>query len=294
MKRGEVYYLRFDDSIGHEIAAGRPVVVISSDKMLAKPTVVSVVYLTTSPKQFGNVVELYTPRKKSWALCDQIQSVDVSRLTDIMCILKSSEMDEIDIALKKSLQLDAPDSDNDRLRGEVLSLRVELETYTKMYERVLDLLVKERIDANMKDRKPELIVARPEPPKIDIDTDLLAKKMSTPNNLMEEDLDYNPVKTKLKHEKLSPPKESDTIVDSLGRTRKVRGTASVKTMDGKANINKDDWETIVAKTGISYNTAKNIVNYRRKNGPYIDVTALLDVPRFGTGCWNKYIDMFEV
>ena len=63
---------------------------------------------------------------------------------------------------------------------------------------------------------------------------------------------------------------------------------------GKVNINTDDWKTIAATTGMSVQSAQNIVAYRNKNGKFIDLTDLLFVPRFGSRNMNKYGPMLEV
>ena len=87
IKRGEVWYLKFNDSVGFEESVGRPAVVVSSEEGLGTTPIIQVVYMTTTPKKGGSVVELFTPKKRSWALCNQIVSVDRSRFLSYLCTL---------------------------------------------------------------------------------------------------------------------------------------------------------------------------------------------------------------
>lgn len=295
MKVGEVWYLRADNSYGYEEAMGRPCLILAGDEKrmgTSDPGVVTISFLTTNPRPMGINIPVKSTRRDSWVLCNQLQSIDARRLRDRMCAVTEEEMNAVRNGLKVALGL----TDDSSEEEDVLNLKVELDTYKRMYDRVLGLLVDERIEKDIESKTPEIIVEPPKPEPIEVNTELLKAQMSTPNKLMENELNENPVKTKLKPKKLEPVKteKGSMIVDSMGRYRRSKGTASVKTMNGKANINKDDWETIVAKTGISYNTAKNIVSYRKKNGPYTGLEELLNVPRFGNGCWDKYIDMMEI
>lgn len=277
MKKGEIYWLRYDNSVGYEQSVGRPVMVLSGNERLWNtddPGVVTVAFLSTSPKNLGVNIPVMNRNRKSWVLCNQLTSVDGRRLTELSHTVSDVEWEQVKDGLRVALDLKEPEEVTDS--DDVLNLKVELDTYKKMYERVLSLLVEKRVEKD---------VVIPEQPKIEVDVEKLKHQMCTPT---EDELNYNPVKTKLK------PKSTSTFVDSLGRTRRPKGTVSVKTMDGKANINEDDWQTIVAKTGISYNTAKNIVGYRKKHGPYTGLEELLNVPRFGNGCWDKYVDMMVI
>lgn len=259
MKRGEIYWLRYDNSTGYEMSVGRPVMVLSGDERrwnTDDPGVITIAFLSTSPKNLGVNIPVMNHNRKSWVLCNQLSSVDGRRLTELSHTVSDAEWEQVKEGLRVALGLKEPEEVTDS--ESIIDLKIELDTYKKMYERVLSLLVDERVGKDVK--SPEVVA---EPPKVDVDVEKLKHQMCTPNCLTEDELNYNPVKTKLKPE-------------------------PVKTGKGKANINTDDWQTIWEVTGMSEQTAKNIVKCREIYGRYNCVDDLLVVPRFGTGLLNKH------
>ena len=124
-----------------------------------------------------------------------------------------------------------------------------------------------------------------EEPQLDIED--LAAKMVTPNIELGEQPKKKmgrPVGSKNK-KMYKKTKVTDRVAhdDLVGFKKK-----------GKVNINKDSWEVIAATTGMSPQTAHEIEKWRNKNGEFVDLTDLLFVPRFGSGCMNKYGRMLEV
>lgn len=141
-KRGEIYYVTPNYSeVGSEIWSGRPAVIVSSDDLNRCQNCVEVVYLTTRPKQNSPFhVPVNATGKPSTALCEQITTIDKSRLSynppaPVSCTKK--ELAEIDAALLYSLSLDAPPVtttiDLDKTR-----LLAERDIYKRMYESLLD------------------------------------------------------------------------------------------------------------------------------------------------------------
>ena len=86
-ERGQVWYVNFNNSVGFEEAVGRPAVVVSNYANVDSMKTLVMVWLTTTPKSGGTTVELFTPNKRSWAICGQISTVDKSRLLKLMCKL---------------------------------------------------------------------------------------------------------------------------------------------------------------------------------------------------------------
>ena len=176
-KRGEVFYVRYDQSVGSEEAVGRPYIIISSDERNDSSPLLTVIPMTTSYKHLGVGIELTTPRRKSWALCNNIISLDKSRFQDWMCTLTAAEMSKIDAAVAKVLALSI---NNERYDKQIEELKqaveaaektaadsaLEIEILKRAYERVLDRLVEQRIDADISKRqevqKPEELVSEPD------------------------------------------------------------------------------------------------------------------------------------
>ena len=309
MERGEVYYLRYDDSYGHEMATGRPVVVISSDVGIDRCEVVTIAYLTSKYKQININVEVNCTPRRSWVLCNQLATVDKRRLGDRMCKLSPSELEEVDeklcdalglwgvikeVEVEKIVEVAAEKpicEDTEKIR-----LQIELDLYKKLYSDLTSQIVDARFDRQVVvteevEEKPVVV----ETPVVEVEVDEksqlniedLAKKMSTPNIELDEPPKKKmgrPVGSKSKA-KPKKKKAADRVAhDELVGFKKK----------GKVNINKDSWEVIAATTGMSPQTAHEIEKWRNKNGDFIDLTDLLFVPRFGSGCMNKYGQMLEV
>lgn len=106
MKRGEIWWVEFDPSIGSEIRKTRPAVIISNDIANAHLARVVVVPLT------GNVTRLYPGEamltvagKPSKAMADQIMAADKSRLKERLGAATAAEMESLDAAIMLHLGL---------------------------------------------------------------------------------------------------------------------------------------------------------------------------------------------
>jgi len=98
VKRGEVYWVNLDPTVGAEIRKTRPAVVISPDDMNAALPRVIVAPLTSKGQALGCRPEVNFAGKKSRILLDQIRCVDKTRL--------AGKMGEIDAALWHSVLLE--------------------------------------------------------------------------------------------------------------------------------------------------------------------------------------------
>lgn len=146
MKRGEIYYIFKGsiDSIDNEMQSGRPGIIVSNDLCNSHSPVVEVVYLTTQPK---NELPTHTPitssPRESIALCEQIQSVAVSRIGEYIGTLTESEMESLNNALLVSLGLPTsivtPKTSESE---ELIKLRTERDTYEKILNNLLKGQVK--------------------------------------------------------------------------------------------------------------------------------------------------------
>ena len=107
VKRGDVFYVEPNSTYGHEMRSGRPAVIVSNDINNRHSPVVEVVYLTTRPKpDLPTHVMVRATGTPSTALCEQVSSVDRSRLGSFCGSCTVKEMQSIDTALLISLGLD--------------------------------------------------------------------------------------------------------------------------------------------------------------------------------------------
>ena len=101
MKRGEVWWVNFDPSIGGEIRKERPAVIISIDPYNKHANRLQVVPLTSNTTRLypcEALVEIKgTPSK---ALINQIATVSKERFRKKLTALKPTEMDQIAEVIK--------------------------------------------------------------------------------------------------------------------------------------------------------------------------------------------------
>lgn len=123
MKRGEIYYISHHNATGDEIGKARPGVIVSNDALNKTSNVVEVVYLTTQDKKdLPTHVTIEATGRRSTALCEQINAVSVLRVGDYCGTCSEEEMDDINHALRVSLDLA-----RFRVPREVKALRVTKE-----------------------------------------------------------------------------------------------------------------------------------------------------------------------
>ena len=106
MRRGEVWWVEFDPSIGSEIRKTRPAVIVSNDIANAHLARVVVIPLTGSISRLYPGEALITlSGKQSKAMADQIMAADKSRLKSKLGSVDAVEMEALDAAILLHLGL---------------------------------------------------------------------------------------------------------------------------------------------------------------------------------------------
>ena len=104
MKRGEIYYIENDNAVGSEQRGIRPAVIIGNDVGNKYSSVLLVVYFTLQPKK-TLPTHVYV-RGHGTALCEQIFTIDKTRLLQKKGECTNSDMERINKALCISLGLE--------------------------------------------------------------------------------------------------------------------------------------------------------------------------------------------
>ncbi len=106
MKRGEVWWINFDPSVGGEIRKQRPAVIVSNDAANHFLNRVQVVPLTSRAVNLYPSEAFVTFRgKKAKAMADQLTTVSKKRLVNPAGSISSIEMEHIGNAIMTQLDL---------------------------------------------------------------------------------------------------------------------------------------------------------------------------------------------
>ena len=106
MKRGEVWWINFDPSIGGEIRKQRPAVIVSNNAANQFLNRVQVIPLTSSVgKLYPSETYVTFRGKQAKAMADQLTTVSKKRLVNQAGTISKTEMDGVERAIMIQLDL---------------------------------------------------------------------------------------------------------------------------------------------------------------------------------------------
>ena len=106
MKRGEVWWVNFEPSLGGEMRKQRPAVIVSNDMANKYLNRVQVVPLTSKTgKVYPSEALVMVDNRKSKAMADQLTTVSKQRLSNKSGNLTQEDMRKVEHAVKVQLGL---------------------------------------------------------------------------------------------------------------------------------------------------------------------------------------------
>jgi len=105
-KRGEVFWVNLDPTVGSEINKIRPALVISNDSGNEHSQRIIVAPITSSVKKvYPFEIKIKIAAKEGKVLLDQLRSIDKKRLSKKLSVLDYETMKLVNKALKVTLDL---------------------------------------------------------------------------------------------------------------------------------------------------------------------------------------------
>lgn len=109
MKRGEVWWVRFDSAVGGEIRKHRPAIIVSNDASNKHLNRVQIVPLTSKVGRiYPSETAVHFQGRAGKALADQLTTASKTRLVECAGHITSEEMQGVERAIQIQLGLIIP------------------------------------------------------------------------------------------------------------------------------------------------------------------------------------------
>ena len=106
LKRGDVYWVDLNPTVGSEIRKQRPCVLIGATPInQARRTVLVIPLSSSGTPRPPLAIEVECLGRKVVAVCDQLRAVDKSRLREPAGALAADDLEQIEEALRRILSL---------------------------------------------------------------------------------------------------------------------------------------------------------------------------------------------
>ena len=294
--RGEVYWICLDDSIGGEERTGRPAVVISTNGLNRQNDTVTVAYMSTTGFAAATRPSVINPQtnKRIRVLCEQLRTLDKSRLNKYMYTITEDEMIRVEGALACTLGLPMPKGKGKEVPAaaqkqedkDSAAMKLEIDMWRRMYEKTMDQLVELRVAQAVAQRTNRVVVvetaAEKEHPEVIVD-DIVPEEVPEPkvvkHGLVEPD----------------PGFEEESVPEEPKQKPKKPKTEKAAWDGVKVNINTvASGRELMRRTGMSQRSASEIVRVRDVVGKYEKIEDLLALDQFGQIAMKRYGHMLTV
>ena len=133
---GDICFIKNDNSVGSEFKGDHYAIVLGNGSLNKNSKFIKIVYLTTKEKSvMPTHVKINTKGRTVTALCEQIHTVDKSRIIRFAGRISDHELEMINEALIFSLGLNMKKSYNNS--NEIELLKLEKNLYKKFYEDIM-------------------------------------------------------------------------------------------------------------------------------------------------------------
>lgn len=146
-ERGEIYYVTQKPTTGSEIATGRPAVIVSNQSINKNLNTIEVVFLTTKVKSLApEHIIIKSSGAIATTICEQISTIDKSRLREYIGMCTPDEMKLIEKAMLYSLGLEKYATNlmkDDQIISRITGIKAERDAYKDMYAKLFERYIQE-------------------------------------------------------------------------------------------------------------------------------------------------------